>query len=93
METALAEGNVVVIERFKVAAVSGQNLAGARMAALQGAETVRQVRPEFFMYAIDDLPQRYAKWLREGPRFLAEGATLAVPLARSAVGARYRASS
>jgi subtilisin len=85
METVLDEGNMVVIDRFKVAAVAGPTVVGARMAALQGAEPVRQVRPEFYMFAIDDLPHRYAKWVREGLQLLADGATSAMQMARSAV--------
>jgi subtilisin len=86
MDDALKQGNVVVMDRFKVAAVAGETIAGARMSALQSSEAVRQVRPEFYMFLIDDLAQRYAKWLRDGLQLLTEGATTALDMARSAVG-------
>lgn len=85
MQNALSQGNAVMIDRFKVAAIAPGEDAGVRMAALQAAEGVRQMRPEFFMFAIDELQQRYANWVREGLQLLAEGATSVFQSARAAV--------
>jgi subtilisin family serine protease len=75
MSAALTEGKAVYIERFRVAAV--QPSLGESTAALQLEDSVTYVRPEFFMFAISDLHQRYAAWAREGLRLLAEGVTVA----------------
>jgi subtilisin family serine protease len=74
LEDALSQGNAVVIDRFKVAVIPKLENAGARMATLQAADGVRQTRPEFFMFAIQELEQRYANWVRQGLQLLAEGA-------------------
>jgi subtilisin family serine protease len=55
------------------------------MAALQLEESVAQVRPEFYMFAITDLQQRYAAWAREGLRMLAEGVTVVLDSTRARV--------
>jgi subtilisin len=85
MGDALSQGNAVTIDRFKVAAIAPGEDAGVRMAALQAAAGVREMRPEFFMFAINELQQRYANWVREGLQLLAEGATSVFQSARAAV--------
>lgn len=82
--TAIAQGEAVVIGRLKIAAIEPRD-AGAGMAALRAAEGVRQVRPEFYLYAIADLRERYGVWVREGLQLLAEGATTAFETARTVI--------
>ena len=73
MEAALNDGEAVTFGKFPLAVV-GQNGDTGRMTALSADENVRQARPEFFMYAMGDLQQRYAAWVRDGLRLLADGA-------------------
>jgi subtilisin len=77
MSSALASGDAVYVERFRVAAIKPATV-GVSMAALQAEDSVIQVRPEFYMFAIGELQQRYATWAREELRILAESFT--VPL-------------
>src|SRR5262245_20036708 len=74
MAQALTRGDVVYVERFRVAAVDPSNL-GINAMALQAEGSVVHVRPEFYMFAISDLQQRYASWAREGLAILAQGVT------------------
>jgi subtilisin len=74
MAEALTKGDVVYLERFKVAAIDPSKV-GINAMALQAEGSVRQVRPEFYMFAITELQQRYATWAREGLAILAEGVT------------------
>jgi hypothetical protein len=83
LDNALSQGNAVVIDRFKVAVIPKVENARARMATLQAAEGVRQTRPEFFMFAIQELEQRYADWVRQGLQLLAEGAVSRAALGRA----------
>jgi subtilisin len=85
---ALINGEAVYVERFRIAAIDPSRL-GVSAAALQAENSVLQVRPEFYMFAISDLQQRYASWTREGLAILAEGVT-ATSFATSALfnGAR-----
>jgi subtilisin len=85
MAEALSQGSAVVIDRFKVAVIApSPTEAGARMAALASEDIVRRVRPEFYMFAISEVRQRYANWVREGLQLLAEGATTILDPARAA---------
>ncbi|SFV05609.1 Subtilase family protein [Methylobacterium sp. 174MFSha1.1] len=65
------EGGIVV-DRFKVAIIQPQQDVGAQVASLQ-AEGGVIVRPEFYFFAISELEQRYAAWVREGLAILASG--------------------
>jgi subtilisin len=83
MADVVAQGDVVVIDRFKVAVIEPPPAeAGARMNALAATGITRQVRPEFFLFAISDLQQRYAAWVREGLQMLAAGAMPALGMAQ-----------
>jgi subtilisin len=70
----LTRGDAVYVERFRVAAIDPSKT-GINTAALQTETSVLQVRPEFYMFAINDLQRRYAAWAREGLAILAEGVT------------------
>lgn len=72
MGDALTQGEAVYVERFKVAAIEPAKI-GVSMAALQAEDNVVQARPEFYLYAINDMQQRYAIWAREGLKLLVEG--------------------
>ncbi|WP_128563843.1 S8 family serine peptidase [Methylobacterium crusticola] len=63
----------VVFDRFGVAVIEPQGDAGTRVGNLAAAEGVRTVRPEFYMFAIGELEQRYAAWVREGLAILVSG--------------------
>lgn len=82
---AVSQGDAVMIGRLGVAAIEPRD-AGVGMAALRTGEGVREVRPEFYMFAIADLRERYATWVRDGLQLLAEGATTAFETARAAIG-------
>lgn len=79
---ALLNGDVVIFERFNVAVVppSGGDTR-ARIRALQSIDGVKQVRPEFYLFAISQLRGRYEQWVRDGLKLLADGA-LVSPEAR-----------
>ena len=83
MGEALRAGNAVVLPRFSVAVVP--SLAGAQAQALEAADEVRRVRPEFYMFAINDLAGRYDKWVRDGLALLTDTATSAARSARGLV--------
>jgi subtilisin family serine protease len=70
----LTRGDAVYVERFRVAAIDPSKT-GINTATLQTETSVLQVRPEFYMFAINDLQRRYAAWAREGLAILAEGVT------------------
>ena len=78
----LVQGNAVYVERFRVAAVEPAK-PSVNMAALLAEESVAQVRPEFYLFAISDLQQRYSAWAREGLRMLAESVTVALDSSRT----------
>ncbi|AWN55283.1 S8 family serine peptidase [Methylobacterium sp. 17Sr1-1] len=69
---AAPEGGAI-IERFKVAVIQPQDGIGARMASLRAESGVKEVRPEFYLFAINELERRYAAWVREGLSILANG--------------------
>jgi subtilisin family serine protease len=83
MTEALSKGTGVLLDRFKVAVFAPAAGVGTRVAALQAIEGVKRVRPEFFLFATQDLRRRYAEWAREGLRLLAEGASVAFETART----------
>jgi subtilisin family serine protease len=85
-EDALSHDNAIIINRFKVAAIAPQGDVGVRMGALKDAEGVRLLRPEFYMFAINELQRRYANWVREGLQLLAEGVTSGLGAAGTGVG-------
>lgn len=62
-----------VIERFGIAVIQPQENVGARLASLQAEDGVARVRPEFYLFAIGDIEQRYAAWVREAISILADG--------------------
>jgi subtilisin len=82
MAETLSKGSAVYIERFRIAAIDPGESPGST-AALLAEDSVAQVRPEFYLFAIGDLQQRYAAWAREGLKLLAEGATVALDSTRA----------
>lgn len=84
MGDALRTGNAVVLPRFKVAVIPSAE--GAQMQTLETIDEVKQVRPEFYMFAINDLVGRYNKWVRDGLTLLTDTATSAAGSARVMMG-------
>ena len=82
MAETLSRGGAVYIERFRVAAIDPTE-SPISTTALQAEDSVIQVRPEFYLFAIGDLQQRYTAWAREGLKLLAEGATVALDSTRA----------
>jgi subtilisin len=85
MGDALRSGNAVVLPRFGVAVVPKAD--SSQTQALQAVDGVRRVRPEFYMYAINEpvgreLTGRYNKWVREGLTLLTDTVTSAASSAR-----------
>ncbi|MBB5045776.1 subtilisin family serine protease [Rhodopseudomonas rhenobacensis] len=80
MAEALSGGAAVILPRFSVAVLPEAAGAGARaqLSALAASDEVRQVRPEFFMFATSERAQRYHQWVRDGLVLLAEEATSVV---------------
>lgn len=74
MNEAVSQGNAVVIPRFNVAILPPAPAGQPQLSALAASDEVRQVRPEFYMFAIDEFPDRYGQWVRDGLMLLAEGA-------------------
>lgn len=69
-----AAQNAVVIDEFNVAIVSapaGEDLT-ARALSLRGLDGIADARPEFYLFAINQLELRYGAWLREAASILAE---------------------
>ena len=73
LDTALAQGNAVYFERFKLCVLEPQDGIGKQLAALGARESVQQSRPEFYMFAINELQRRYSEWVRTGLLLLADG--------------------
>ncbi|MEM7428605.1 MAG: S8 family serine peptidase [Pseudomonadota bacterium] len=48
--------------------------AAALASTLEADDDVRMVRPEFYMYTLNTMQQRYDSWVRDGLRILADGA-------------------
>ena len=71
LESALGEDSAVAIDRFGTAVVDPKG-DGARLTALTTAEGVADVRPEFFMFTLASLEQRYDAWIKEGLHLLIE---------------------
>jgi subtilisin len=85
LESVLSKGDsAVYFERFKVCVMAAG--ASERFSALGVLESVRETRPEYYMFAIDDLQQRYNEWVRSGLRLLADASpqALGAPAGRMA---------
>ncbi|HEY0331444.1 MAG TPA: S8 family serine peptidase [Rhodopseudomonas sp.] len=80
MSEALSGGSAVILPRFSVAVLPEVSSAAARtqLNALAAAGEVRQVRPEFFLFAVSERAQRYHQWVRDGLVLLAEEAASVV---------------
>jgi subtilisin family serine protease len=81
MNEALGSGNAVVLPRFSVAVVPA--IEGAQAEALDAADEVRQTRPEFYMFAINELAGRYQRWVRDGLALLTDTAMSGGDLTRT----------
>lgn len=86
------EGGLVV-DRFKVAIIHPQQDVGARVASLAAEDGVI-VRPEFYLFAVGELEQRYAAWVREGLSILVNGypGATGAPTAAAAAAAEMAAA-
>ncbi len=71
LDAALDDDSAVVLPRFAAAVVAPKD-DGARITALSQRDGVAAVRPEFFMFSISTLEQRYQAWMRDGLRLLIE---------------------
>jgi subtilisin len=80
MHEALRSGNAVVLPRFCVAVVP--SVEEAQVQALGNIDEVRQVRPEFYMFAVNELFERYNKWMRDGFTLLTDTVASAAGSAR-----------
>ena len=85
----LAAGETVVFHRQKVAVVAKPDVQASAL-EVSGVEIVR---PEFYMFAIDELRKRYADWVRQGLQMLVEGYGTAIPSGLSARAAESAAAS
>lgn len=74
MNEAVSQGNAVVIPRFNIAILPQSAANQPQLGTLEVADEVHSVRPEFYMFAIDEFSDRYAKWVRDGLMLLVEGA-------------------
>lgn len=72
---ALSEQAVLMLENLNVAVIRpSENMPAASiMTAMSSSSDVKSVRPEFHMFAIDSLEERYNEWVRQGLRILADG--------------------
>jgi len=81
MAEALSAGSAVILPRFRVAVLPEATTAAAaqaQLSALAASDEVKQVRPEFFLFASSERAQRYHQWVRDGLVLLAEEATAVV---------------
>jgi subtilisin len=81
MSAGFAKGNALYMETFNIAVLrppAGSNVANLAT-TLQAEENVKAVRPEFYMYALDELSDRYEAWVREGLHLLSDGALRVLP--------------
>lgn len=83
MGEALRSGNAVLLPRFSVAVIPA--IEGAQAQALGTADEVKQVRPEFYMFAINELAGRYDKWVRDGLALLTDTVTSSAGSVRAMV--------
>lgn len=75
MSEAMSGGAAVVLPRFNIVVLPAADGTQLRITALAGMDEVQHARPEFYMFAINDLSERYKKWVSDGLGLLAEGAT------------------
>ena len=73
---AFAETGAFNLDKLGIAVIAAPEGGIASVAAttLSAAKGVRQVRPEFWMYALTDWDERYAAWVRSGLSLLADQA-------------------
>jgi subtilisin family serine protease len=76
LNEALDAGDSVLFHRQKLVVLANQNV---QASALEREDSVQFVRPEFYMFAIDELQKRYAEWVQQGLRMLVEQSGLVVP--------------
>lgn len=81
---AMSQTDGIYLDELNVAVLRPTSETSTSMltTTLQAESGVRAVRPEFYMFAISTLEQRYQAWVREGLRILADGAprALAAPV-------------
>ena len=77
LSSVVAQGNAFFLDRLNIAVVPPITGASAMTATLMADEDVRQVRPEFYLFALADLHARYAAWVREGLHLLSDTVPIA----------------
>lgn len=78
LNMALEANETVFFHRQKIAVVGETD--DTQIKTLAADESVAHVRPEFFMFTIEELYERHAAWVREGLRILVEQYGAAPPI-------------